>query len=157
MNNPSQEGKEGFRGTSWRSSWAELVEKEEKQNQSAASLPMEVEDGRILALQELKVGFKDLLEAAQKNLPNLDITIDLNKEGNGDAYVLVHSFLEVLDKGVSGEGFASWVKFRTPNGTLGIGNLHAPSKKKERVHSWSLAPNLDHGWQLAGPRGLQYG
>ncbi|KAL2635667.1 hypothetical protein R1flu_007146 [Riccia fluitans] len=84
----------------------------------------------------MKVHFQEVVKAADIIMPGSDIPVDLSKEGIGDATILAHRSVSVLDKGVSGEWFAAWIQIDSPFGPLGIVNLHAPGKKKDRVYTW---------------------
>ncbi|KAL3694686.1 hypothetical protein R1sor_008337 [Riccia sorocarpa] len=88
----------------------------------------------IVALQELKVKDKSILEARLSALiPNANIYVDYTVSGRGGAALLIPSSVTVLDHGVSGTGNAVWVTIDSVLGPIKLISIHAPNTKELRT------------------------
>ncbi|KAL2644225.1 hypothetical protein R1flu_011812 [Riccia fluitans] len=96
----------------------------------------------ILAIQELKVQGWTLQRRLQSILPDGKFVIDYSRSGKGRVGLLIHQSFRVLSEGVSGKGYAAWVKLQIGEKEVGIVGIHAPNKRKPRIRAWKWVAEL---------------
>ncbi|KAL3693206.1 hypothetical protein R1sor_006857 [Riccia sorocarpa] len=69
-------------------------------------------------------------------MPNTTVVIDHKEKADGDVVLMCHSSIRVLEKGVSGRGFASWARVQTLIGIPGVVCLHAPNGLHFTRQAW---------------------
>ncbi|KAL3694987.1 hypothetical protein R1sor_008638 [Riccia sorocarpa] len=87
-----------------------------------------------------------------KIMPNATAIIDYKENGDGDAVLLCHKSLRIVERGVSGSGFAAWIKVNTRIGVVGVLCLHAPNESRKRKEVWAwMRPLISDGhWIILG-------
>ncbi|KAL3676908.1 hypothetical protein R1sor_026856 [Riccia sorocarpa] len=93
------------------------------------------------------------LEQVMESETRSPIVVDYNKEnGDGDAVLLCHRSITVLDKGVSGKGFAVWLRMQTGVGPVAVVSLHAPNESSARkeVGEWLKQLTREGQWIIMG-------
>ncbi|KAL3679560.1 hypothetical protein R1sor_022516 [Riccia sorocarpa] len=85
-------------------------------------------------------------------LPGASVVVDYKENGDGDAVLLCHSSITVLESGISGKGFAAWMKVQTIVGPVGIVSLHAPNDSSARKEVWEWLKQLmmEGQWIIMG-------
>ncbi|KAL3683678.1 hypothetical protein R1sor_001700 [Riccia sorocarpa] len=110
----------------------------------------EEQDGRVdpeMLSPEMK-----LVRTLQRIMPGATIVVDYKENGEGDAVLLCHNSLTVLDRGCSGKGFAAWMRVRTEVGIVGVVSLHAPNGRSSRAKVWTWLRQLirEGQWIIMG-------
>ncbi|KAL3700128.1 hypothetical protein R1sor_018150 [Riccia sorocarpa] len=106
----------------------------------------------IIALQEMFAKEVDLQRTLKRVMPCSTAVVDYKENGDGDAVLLCHDSLGIVERGVSGKGYVAWVKVHTRVGTVGVLSLHAPndSKTRREVRSWLRNLVADECWIILG-------
>ncbi|KAL3680581.1 hypothetical protein R1sor_023537 [Riccia sorocarpa] len=94
----------------------------------------------------------DLTRTLSRVMPHATAIVDYKENGDGDAVLLCHNALRIIDRGVSGKGFAAWARLQTEVGVIGVVCLHAPNASRERREVWSWLQHLAAAgqWILLG-------
>ncbi|KAL3681754.1 hypothetical protein R1sor_024710 [Riccia sorocarpa] len=111
-----------------------------------------MKDASIIALHEMLSKEEDLTRNLKKIMPNGTATVDYKENGDGDAVLICHNSLRIIERGVSGSGFAAWVKVNTSIGIVGVLCLHAPNESRKRKEVWAwMQPLIAVGqWIILG-------
>ncbi|KAL2620517.1 hypothetical protein R1flu_000722 [Riccia fluitans] len=64
------------------------------------------------------------------------------QSGKGRVGLLIHQSFRVLSEGVSGKGYAAWIKLQIGEKEVGIVGIHAPNKRKPRIRAWKWVAEL---------------
>ncbi|KAL3681561.1 hypothetical protein R1sor_024517 [Riccia sorocarpa] len=89
-----------------------------------------------MAIQELKARGSTLERRLQSILPDGKNIVDHSRTGRGRVGLLLHSNFKVVSEGVSGSGYAAWVKVKIGDKEIVIVTVHAPNKWKPRIRAW---------------------
>ncbi|KAL3676258.1 hypothetical protein R1sor_026206 [Riccia sorocarpa] len=76
----------------------------------------------------------DLERTLRKVMPRATAVVDYKENGDGDAVLLCHDSLRIIERGVSGKGFAAWIKIQTEEDSIGP----SPVLKHDEKRSWDL-------------------
>ncbi|KAL3675830.1 hypothetical protein R1sor_025778 [Riccia sorocarpa] len=87
----------------------------------------------------------DLQRTLKMVMPRSTAVVDYKENGDGDAVLLCHDSLRIVERGVSGKGFAAWVKVHTRVGIVGVLSLHAPNDSRSRKKLGTLCGKDRHG------------
>ncbi|KAL3680463.1 hypothetical protein R1sor_023419 [Riccia sorocarpa] len=85
---------------------------------------------------------EDLARNLRSIMPNATSIVDYKENGDGDAVLLCHNYLRIVERGVSGRGFAAWAKVNTNIGIVGVLCLHAPNESRNRKEVWAWMRTL---------------
>ncbi|KAL3679847.1 hypothetical protein R1sor_022803 [Riccia sorocarpa] len=95
---------------------------------------------------------EDLTRALRRVMPRSSAIVDYKENGDGDAVLLCHESLRIVERGVSGKGFAAWARIQTSVGVVGVISLHAPNDSRKRKEVWTWMRDLvaDERWIVLG-------
>ncbi|KAL3684504.1 hypothetical protein R1sor_002526 [Riccia sorocarpa] len=85
---------------------------------------------------------EDLTRALRRVMPRSSAIVDYKENGDGDAVLLCHESLRIVERGVSGKGFAAWARIQTSVGVVGVISLHAPNDSRKRKEVWTWMRDL---------------
>ncbi|KAL3685574.1 hypothetical protein R1sor_003596 [Riccia sorocarpa] len=131
-------------GSSWLARNLEIEEPIEQEDHPPDQAGEE-EVSDLVSLPEL---LPELLEDAT-GLASMDA---LQREQDGDAVLLCHESLRIVERGVSGKGFVAWARIQTSVGVVGVISLHAPNDSRKRKEVWTWMRDLvaDERWIVLG-------
>ncbi|KAL3699682.1 hypothetical protein R1sor_017704 [Riccia sorocarpa] len=95
---------------------------------------------------------EDLTRAHRRVMPRSSAIVDYKENGDGDAVLLCHESLRIVERGVSGKGFAAWARIQTSVGVVRVISLHAPNDSRKRKEVWIWMRDLvaDERWIVLG-------
>ncbi|KAL3688284.1 hypothetical protein R1sor_014593 [Riccia sorocarpa] len=113
-------------------------------------LVKEQKEVKILALQELKALEENLHFNLGSIWENANVIVDYSLSGRGGAALVLHPMIQVIERGIKGDGTCAWAKILTEKGPINVMSLYAPNNARERRGLWIwLRENLnEENWVI---------
>ncbi|KAL3685968.1 hypothetical protein R1sor_003990 [Riccia sorocarpa] len=107
---------------------------------------------KILALQELKVQERNLEFKLRSLMHGATVVTDYSTSDRGGAALLLHPSLNIIDKGVRGNGLMAWAKVSVEGKSFGVVSIYGPHLKEEKLEFFRGLGRLagEGDWMLLG-------